>query len=69
MIDDSGTINTTLPSLAFENSIHNPFLDHINSSRSTIASRTARKDATRVMKKPLFPFRIPITTRIVYCFV
>ena len=34
MIDDSGTINETLPSVAFENSIHNPFLNHINSFRS-----------------------------------
>ena len=69
MIDGSGTINITLPSLAFENSIPNPFLNHINSSRSTIASRTARKEAAKVMKKPLLPFRIPITTRIVNCFV
>ena len=34
MIDDSGSINETLPSLAFENSIHNPFLNHISSFRS-----------------------------------
>ena len=34
MIDDSGSINETLPSLAFENSIRNPFLNHINSFRS-----------------------------------
>ena len=64
MIDDSGTINETLPSVAFENSIHNPFLNHINSFRSIQVPNTVYLGIS------LHPFLIQMqTTQIWYSLV
>ena len=64
MIDDSGSINETLPSLAFENSIHNPFLNHINSFRSIQVPNTVYFGIS------MHPFLIQMqTTQIWYSLV
>ena len=64
MIDDSGSINETFPSLAFENSIHNPFLNHINSFRSIQVPNTMYLGIS------MHPFLIQMqTTQIWYSLV
>ena len=64
MIDDSGSINETLPSLAYENSIRSPFLNHINSFRSIQVPNTVYFGIS------MHPFLIQMqTTQIWYSLV
>ena len=64
MIDDSDSINETLPSLAFENSIRRPFLNHINSFRSIQVPNTVYFGIS------MHPFLIQMqTTQIWYSLV
>ena len=61
MMNDSRPMNETYPSLPFENSIHNPFLNHISSFRAFKSPRVVRKEAAKDWKSYYFllPYPLP----------
>ena len=60
-MNDSRPMNETYPSLPFENSIHNPFLNHISSFRAFKSPRVVRKEAAKDWKSYYFllPYPLP----------